>query len=320
MVDLSDFPCEYEEGTNGADTGEETATMLDPEADCTAYNDETIAASEETLQSILEKVYKKNQEKNRKELDYSKAPKVLVTADKIKELIPETCHVCGSAISLQHTMSGTVLILNWNCDNGHLGNWASSDVLTVKNHQKVYVNNIQLAAAILLSGNNFQKFSLLSKFLGLEIISETLFYRIQKLYCSPAIKNMWNDVKGAIHQHFLSTGLTLSGDGRNDSPGHTARYCVYTLMEETQKLVVDLEVVDKRETGGKSATMEKLALSRLLQRLKGVLKIDHLVTDASTSIKALVRDLKGTYYMYILLIYVSLMSIQCFFPACYMNL
>lgn len=67
-------------------------------------------------------------------------------------------------------------------------------------------------------------------------------------------------------------------------------------MEETQKLVVDLEVVDKRETGEKSATMEKLALSRLLQRLKGVLKIDHLVTDASTSIKALVRDLKGTIF------------------------
>ena len=32
---------------------------------------------------------------------------------------------------------------------------------------------------LLLSGNNFLKLSLLSKFLGLEIISETLFYRIQ---------------------------------------------------------------------------------------------------------------------------------------------
>ena len=75
VIDLSDFPNEHEESTDGADTGEETATMLDPEADCTVYNDKTIAASEETLQSILEKVYKKNQKKNRRELDYSKAPK-----------------------------------------------------------------------------------------------------------------------------------------------------------------------------------------------------------------------------------------------------
>ena len=88
--------------------------------------------------------------------------------------------------------------------------------------------------------------------------------------------------------------MTLVGYGRNDSPGHTARYCVYTLMEESSKLIVDLEVVDKRETGGKSAAIEKLALSRLLRRLKDVIIISHLVTDASTSINALERYTKGT--------------------------
>lgn len=64
-------------------------------------------------------------------------------------------------------------------------------------------------------------------------------------------------------------------------------------------MVVDLEVVDKQETGGKSATMEKLAFSRLLQRLKDVLKIYQLVTDASTSIKALVQDLKGIAFYFL---------------------
>ncbi|CAH3152964.1 unnamed protein product [Porites lobata] len=67
-------------------------------------------------------------------------------------------------------------------------------------------------------------------------------------------------------------------------------------MEEGLKLVVDWEVVNSQETGGKSANMqgyqtrlslhadmEKLALQRLLQRLKDVLKVDHLVTDASPS-------------------------------------
>ena len=106
---------------------------------------------------------------------------------------------------------------------------------------------------------------------------------------------MWTDVKTAVHSYLSSSGVTVAGDGRNDSPGHTARYCVYTLMEETTKMIVDIEVIDKRETGGKSAAMEKLAMSRLLQRLKGVLTISHVVTDASTSIKALVRDMKGTY-------------------------
>ena len=102
-------------------------------------------------------------------------------------------------------------------------------------------------------------------------------------------------MKTAVHSYLSSSGVTVAGDGRNDSPGHTARYCVYTLMEETTKMIVDIEVIDKRETGGKSAAMEKLAMSRLLQRLKGVLTISHVVTDASTCIKALVRDMKGTY-------------------------
>ena len=213
--------------------------------------------------------------------------------DKVKELIPKACKVCGEAVSVSDSRSGAVLIIKWNCANGHVDYWTSSEVLTVKNNQKVYVNNVQLSAAILLSGNNFIKFELFSKFLGLANISETLFYRVQKLYCSPAIQNMWGQVKHAVQEYLPTTGVTIAGDGRNDSPGHTARYCVYTLMEESTKMVVDLEVVDKRETGGKSAAMEKLALSRLLRRLKEVLKISHLVTDASTSIKALVRDMKG---------------------------
>ncbi|XP_068729053.1 uncharacterized protein [Montipora capricornis] len=189
-------------------------------------------------------------------------------------------------------MSGAVVTIQWNCTNGHADSWTSSEVLAVKSNQKVYVNNVQLSAAILLSGNNFQKFNLLAKFLGLSSISESLFYRVQKLYCHPAIQNMWSNVKDAIQGHLPPTGVTLAGDGRNDSPGHTARYCVYTLMEESSRLIVDLEVVDKRETGGKSTAMEKLALSRLLRRLKDVITISHLVTDASTSIKALVRDMK----------------------------
>ena len=236
---------------------------------------------------------KKEEEQVKRELELSKKPKVLVTIEKVVDLIPKTCGTCSAPVSINQAVSGAVLILQWNCKNGHSGVWTSSEVVTEKRNQKVYVNNVHLAAAILFSGNNFQKINLLAKFLGLETISETLFYRIQKLYCLPAVQKMWGNVKGVVQQHLSLSGVTLSGDGRNDSPGHTARYCVYTLMEELSRVVVDFEVVDKRETGGKSAAMEKLALSRLLSRLKSVLNIEHLVTDASTSIKALVRDMKG---------------------------
>ena len=74
---------------------------------------------------------------------------MLVAVDKIKELFPETnFRACGGAISLKQTMSGAVLTLQWNCDSGHFGTWASADVLTVRNNQKVYVNYFQMTAAI----------------------------------------------------------------------------------------------------------------------------------------------------------------------------
>ena len=286
------------------DDADATVTMINPELDKTSYHEEIVITEQatattetlqptETLQSILKQVYA-NVEEVKRELELSQKQKVIATLDKVMELIPKQCKICGEIVTVQRTMSGAVVTIQWNCTNGHADSWTSSEVLAVKNNQKVFVNNVQLEAAILLSGNNFQKFNLLAKFLGLSSISESLFYRVQKLYCNPAIQNMWSNVKEAIHGHLPSSGVTLAGDGRNDSPGHTARYCVYTLMEESSKLIVDLEVVDKRETGGKSAAMEKLALSRLLRRLKDVITISHLVTDASTSIKALARDMKGT--------------------------
>ena len=54
--------------------------------------------------------------------------------------------------------------------------------------------------------------------------------------------------------------LCLCGEGRNDSPDHSPRYCVYTLIEHATKVVVDMVNIDKREMGGKSVTMEKQGL------------------------------------------------------------
>jgi len=87
--------------------------------------------------------------------------------------------------------------------------------------------------------------------------------------------------------------VCLCGHGRNDSPSHSARYCVYTLMEHVTNVVVDLEVIDKRETGGNSTIMEREGLRRLLERLMNELPLNELCTEASSTIIKLVRDMKG---------------------------
>lgn len=58
-------------------------------------------------------------------------------------------------------------------------------------------------------------------------------------------------------------------------------------------LVSQLEVIDKRETGGVSTNMEVFGMRKLLQRIVGKLVVQEIVTDASTAIIALVRKMKG---------------------------
>ena len=66
-------------------------------------------------------------------------------------------------------------------------------------------------------------------------------------------------------------------------------------MEAVTKVIVDIEVKDKRETGGSSTVMEVAALKCLLERLVETMSIGELTTDASTSVIAMVKKLKGKY-------------------------
>lgn len=131
---------------------------------------------------------------------------------------------------------------------------------------------------------------MLTKFLNLGFISNAPFDRIQRLYAIPTVQTFWSVVKKVIHEVMKDV---LSGDGRNDSPGFSAQYCVYSLMEAMTKVIVDLKVKDKRETGGNSTVMEVAALKTLLEHLIETMNIVEITTDASTSVMAMVKKLKG---------------------------
>ena len=87
----------------------------------------------------------------------------------------------------------------------------------------------------------------------------------------------------------------LCGDGRNDSPGHKAKFLLYVLMEQFTHLIVILQTIDCRETKGVSVNMERLAVEKILTKMKDILKISEFVSDASTSIMKSVRELRTQY-------------------------
>ena len=56
--------------------------------------------------------------------------------------------------------------------------------------------------------------------------------------------------------------------------------------------IVDVDVIDKRESGGVSTNMEVLGLQRILERIAGNIVMSELVTDASAAAIAMVRFYK----------------------------
>ncbi|XP_070555346.1 uncharacterized protein [Ptychodera flava] len=153
----------------------------------------------------------------------------------------------------------------------------------------MFAGNFQLAVCILLSGNSHKKFELLCKFLNLACISVTSFQRIQRLYAVPAIQNYWDNMERDILDSYQGQKAILCGDGRNDSPGHSAHYLSYSLADANKNCIVHTEVVDVREVNGKSPNMERLGFERSMDKLKRTIEIDEVVTDAHVQIAAVMR-------------------------------
>ena len=62
--------------------------------------------------------------------------------------------------------------------------------------------------------------------------------------------------------------VILSSDGRNDSPGHCAQYCMYTFAFMDTKTILNLKIVDVKEVEGRKSTkMERLGFERGLDEL-----------------------------------------------------
>ncbi|EDO48585.1 predicted protein [Nematostella vectensis] len=149
-------------------------------------------------------------------------------------------------------------------------------------------NENKVAAALLLSGNNFAKIEKFSKFLGLSFISASTFYRVQRLYAIPTINEWWEWMRETIINTLQEQDVVLAGDGQCDSQGFSAKNLCYFLMEIVTGYILEVEIMDKRHVNMKSATMERKALDNALSRVKKVLSVTEVCTDASSSIKKMI--------------------------------
>jgi hypothetical protein len=108
----------------------------------------------------------------------------------------------------------------------------------------------------------------MAKFLNLEFLSKSTYYRFQRLYLIPEINKWWSWMRDELLKEFSGKDLVLGGDGQCDSPGFNAKNLCYFMVEVNSNYILGIEVLDKRHDGLTSTNMEKEAVKRSLDRLQ----------------------------------------------------
>lgn len=132
-------------------------------------------------------------ENMQKFMEYVKEDRVIFDVKQIVELFEGQCSEVGCSAMrkvVEKKLEAGLLLITHKCSKGHSGIWSSSSVLGEKRGQKIYVSSVLLASSVLVSGNNFEKVSLLAKSMNLHYVSSTTFARIQSLYAVPSIREL----------------------------------------------------------------------------------------------------------------------------------
>ena len=172
-------------------------------------------------------------------------PKYIVYETELLRLF-ETCPICGEPTSGEidqrvNTGWGSMVRIVQNCVNcEHSRTWNSQPM-----RGNLPLGNLMLSAAIIYSGSKVSQVLRLAKIFSLKMFSRETFHRHQNSYLIPSIITGWKVEQATLLEELrqLPGGLQLAGDCRNDSPGHSAKYGTYTLIEQTTKKVIEMQVV-----------------------------------------------------------------------------
>ncbi|XP_041463201.1 uncharacterized protein LOC121414191 [Lytechinus variegatus] len=217
-----------------------------------------------------------------------KEKKYIVFESKLLELL-QFCPSCKSSnVSLVKREVGSLLSVTREC--------LSCDQKSTTWESQPWIGpypagNLQLSAAILFAGGSPSESLRVLKHFNVATHSRRTFFRHQKKVLHPAITNQWQKQQNHLLTELCERGLplTIGGDGRADSPGHSAKFGVYTALELNINKIVDFQLVQSNEVKG-SYHMELEGFKRVVNFLddKGLV-IRKVVTDRHRQLAKYIR-------------------------------
>ena len=165
--------------------------------------------------------------------------KYIVFESSLKELL-SLCRICGSnTIVTRKRTIGSMVIMESVCtlSTDHVFIWNSQPM-----EHNMPLGNLLISASILFSGSSPVKAVNVLKFSRIETFCLRTYYNIQGSFLLPAISDVWEREQLSMLEA-VDGALKLGGDARCCSPGHTAKYGSYTVMDLETSKVIDVQLV-----------------------------------------------------------------------------
>ena len=216
--------------------------------------------------------------------DLHQERKFLVFESKLKELFSRYVHCpnCGRNLekaSLK-TKGSLATIECLQCCDQPL-RWQTQPFVT-----SMAAGNLLFSAGILFTGNDYSNIANFTKATNVQFFSQRNFSSTQKKYLFPIVNKNFAEHQVGILNEVRNTAVVAGGDGRCDSPGHSAKYGTYSIVDTTSSKVLDFSLVQVTEVKNSNA-MELEGLKRCLDHLQQEqVAIAKLATDRHVQVRA----------------------------------
>ncbi|XP_055959258.1 uncharacterized protein LOC126807688 [Patella vulgata] len=213
--------------------------------------------------------------------------KYIVFESNIKELL-EVCREChNKCVVVLKQNVGSMVVMEATCEAGHTFLWSSQP-----SNNQLPLGNLLLSASILFSGASVTNILNVLNRINVSSFTDRTYRHIQSCYLVPAVKNVWSLWQMAAVREVKGRNVKLGGDARCCSPGHTAKYGSYSLMDLESGIVLDVQLIQVTEVNN-SYAMEKEGLIRGLEALKGKgVQATDLTTDRHCSVRKHMRTME----------------------------
>ena len=158
-------------------------------------------------------------------------------------LLFHVCTFCGkTGTDIKKFVNGSFLRVTQRCVSCKRKRvWESQPFIG-----KMPAGNLLTSAAILFSGSFPTKALRMFSALNCPTVSSQTFFRHQSAYLFPAVNVNYERHQNSVLASLREKGLVLAGDGRADSPGHSAKFGTYSVIDLTCNKVVDFKLVQVR--------------------------------------------------------------------------